>query len=1041
MKKNIRIPIPKKFDKAFELCFLKSLFVWLFLLTSLMAFGQSDGDYRSAKNGGGWASAGTFDVYSSSTDTWTLNKGIWVKSTAYTAGTQVVNGTNLYTCASPGTSAASGGPTGAGIGITDGSVTWNYTGIAASVPTSPTSTTNVTIMDGVLQTSNGNGYVAGSLTVGQGNAFSGTVVLTGTAVSSVTINNPGKLMANPGIIFIGAGTTAATGTLTFFADGTYYRSKGNGYTGTETVTIGTAWAPNTVYAIGNQRSNSGSLYTCTTAGTSEASGGPTGTGTGIIDGGVTWNYAGIAATAHPIFSSGQITDIVIDNVGSGYTSFPGLTISGSSYTNWVLSTAYNVGEQRIIGYNVYTCTGAGTSSPNAGPTGTGTGIIDGTAMWDYTRSIASYVLQMGVGSVVITNGGNYATAPQVMVGSAIQLGKDGTAKTVTIYGDVTFKNGANLYNGGTSSLNTNLLNIGGNLIAETPISCITSVLSSTCSTIINFNKTGNATISGAGSITFNNLTVNNNTTTLINNSSGTITIQGNSNWNYITAFDLATPATTGIISQADSTVTLYVPGGTDVTSLVPTVTLFAGGSVDPLSGVAQDFTNPKIYTVTAKNGISTKHWKVTVNVGLSTNATLSALSVAGYALSPAFIAGTLEYSISLPYGTVIDSNFPAVNYTAVANATAIKTDVAVLPGTTTIDVTAQDGITKKTYKINFNVAAPSNDATLSSLTLSSGTLSPAFSSGTFTYNVVLPNGSSDPPTVNYTPAANATASITNPSVLPGASTILVTAQDGITTNVYTINFSVAAAKVSQAISMTLPTLAYGDTDAAIGATATSTLPVTYASSNLKIVTIVNGKIHVLNAGTSNITASQSGNINYFPAPDVQQTLTVNKAKLTVTIHDTIRLRGTANPVFKMDYSGFIGTDNIDSLATIPTDSCIANAYSPVGDYDINITGGLDNNYDFICNTGKLSVRTTLGVETTTEKHVLIFPNPVQSFVNISGLPPKSTIGIYSISGELLWKTKTLKDFTGIDMREFAAGIYIIKVVSSDNNIVKQIVKQ
>lgn len=50
----------------------------------------------------------------------------WAPSTAYTVGQKVNLGGNVYVCATSGTSASSGGPTGTGSGITDGTVTWNY---------------------------------------------------------------------------------------------------------------------------------------------------------------------------------------------------------------------------------------------------------------------------------------------------------------------------------------------------------------------------------------------------------------------------------------------------------------------------------------------------------------------------------------------------------------------------------------------------------------------------------------------------------------------------------------------------------------------------------------------------------------------------------------------------------------------------------------------------------------------------------------------------------------------------------------------------
>lgn len=53
---------------------------------------------------------------------------------------------------------------------------------------------------------------------------------------------------------------------------------------------GPNWAANTAYAFGAIVKNGSNFYTCATAGTSAASGGPTGTGTNIIDNSCRWDY-------------------------------------------------------------------------------------------------------------------------------------------------------------------------------------------------------------------------------------------------------------------------------------------------------------------------------------------------------------------------------------------------------------------------------------------------------------------------------------------------------------------------------------------------------------------------------------------------------------------------------------------------------------------------------------------------------------------------------------------------------------------------------
>lgn len=68
------------------------------------------------------------------------------------------------------------------------------------------------------------------------------------------------------------------------------------------------------------------------------------------------------------------------------------------------------------------------------------------------------------------------------------------------------------------------------------------------------------------------------------------------------------------------------------------------------------------------------------------------------------------------------------------------------------------------------------------------------------------------------------------------------------------------------------------------ANASSNLPVTYTTDNPAVATVVNGKIHIVGAGQVTITAKQGGNINYLPAPDAQQLLTVAKADQIISFY-------------------------------------------------------------------------------------------------------------------------------------------------------------
>jgi hypothetical protein len=82
-----------------------------------------------------------------------------------------------------------------------------------------------------------------------------------------------------------------------------------------------------------------------------------------------------------------------------------------------------------------------------------------------------------------------------------------------------------------------------------------------------------------------------------------------------------------------------------------------------------------------------------------------------------------------------------------------------------------------------------------------------------------------------------------------------------------------------------------------------------------VATIVAGKILVLNAGTTTITASQAGDATHFVAADADQTLTVDKVVLSVTTEDKSKTYGDTNPVLTLMYSGFVNGDDETDLTT------------------------------------------------------------------------------------------------------------------------------
>ena len=83
-------------------------------------------------------------------------------------------------------------------------------------------------------------------------------------------------------------------------------------------------------------------------------------------------------------------------------------------------------------------------------------------------------------------------------------------------------------------------------------------------------------------------------------------------------FQNLSPVVNGVVDNTLHTVNLTVPYGTNVTNIIPTITISPKSAIFPQSGVTKDFTNNVTYTVTAEDG-TTQSYIVTVTVSPNPN--------------------------------------------------------------------------------------------------------------------------------------------------------------------------------------------------------------------------------------------------------------------------------------------------------------------------------------------------------------------------------------------------------------------------------------
>ena len=142
----------------------------------------------------------------------------------------------------------------------------------------------------------------------------------------------------------------------------------------------------------------------------------------------------------------------------------------------------------------------------------------------------------------------------------------------------------------------------------------------------------------------------------------------------VTAFSLGDPAAQGTISEISHTIAVTVPFGADVTTLVPTIT-HTGAGIGPATGVAQDFTNPVVYTVTAADA-STQNYTVTITVAPSTAKAITSFSFASYGVAGTISETLHTIAVTVPSGTDVTGLIPTIIHTGagIGPATGVAQD-------------------------------------------------------------------------------------------------------------------------------------------------------------------------------------------------------------------------------------------------------------------------------------------------------------------------------------------------------------------------------
>ena len=641
----------------------------------------------------------------------------------------------------------------------------------------------------------GNGYIVTGLTVGEPNTV--TVIVTAqdstTKTYTITLTRAAPLSDNADL----GGLTISSGTLSpqfSSSDITYTASVDNSVTqvtvtptasdSSATITVNgndvtsgtgyivtglTVGEPNTVTVIVTAQDSTTKTYTITL------------TRAALSDNADLGGLTISSGTLSPQFSSSDITYTAsVDNSVTQVTVTPtasdssaAITVNGNDVTsgNGYIVTSLNVGEPNTV-----------TVIVTAQDSTTKTYIIT------LTRA-ASLSDNADLGSLTISSG---TLSPQFSSSDITYTASvDNSVTQVTVTPTASDSSAAITVNGNDVISGTGYIVTGLTVGEPNTVTVIVTAQDSTTKTYI-ITLTRAASLSGNADL--GSLTI----------SSGTLSPQfSSSDITYTASVDNSVTQVTVTPTASDSSAAITVNGNDVISGTGYIVTGLTVGEPNTVTVIvtAQDSTT-KTYIITLTRAAS-----------LSGNADLGSLMISSGTLSPQFSSSDITYTAS------VDNSVTQVTVTPTASDSSaaitvngndvisgngyIVTGLTVgEPNTVTVIVTAQDSTTK-TYTITLTRAALSDNADLGSLTISSGTLSPQFSSSDITYTASVDNSvtqvtvtptasdSSAAITVNGNTVTSGTGYILTGLTVgePNTVTVIVTAQDS-TTKTYIITVTV-----------------------------------------------------------------------------------------------------------------------------------------------------------------------------------------------------------------------------------------------------------
>ena len=289
----------------------------------------------------------------------------------------------------------------------------------------------------------------------------------------------------------------------------------------------------------------------------------------------------------------------------------------------------------------------------------------------------------------------------------------------------------------------------------------------------------------------------------------TVTVTPPSTATAITSFtipELIAPVT---IHSSVQLILGTVAYGSDITNLVPSIMVSPGASIDPASGVANDFTNPVTYIVVAQDGITAQDWVVAIMVEANTETDIVSFEMPEL-ISPALIDPLLHtVEASVPFGTDMRALVPTIGVSGGATIDPASEVTRDFSTPVSYTVTAEDGIEEQVWTVTVTEGSASTETDITAFTIPELASPAIIDLALHTVVGSVPYGT-DVSVLVPKIDVSAGASITPASdVARDFSSLLnytVTAQDGTTEQIWTVDIQILPNTATDIISFDIPEL-------------------------------------------------------------------------------------------------------------------------------------------------------------------------------------------------------------------------------------------